>query len=170
MLHLRDLQPADAATIATWIDSLDALILWSGKSGFTWPFAGEQLLALRAADSDRRLLVAIDPAGAVIGHFSLRPVDDDSAVRLGLVLVAPYARGKGYGAAMVAAALDTAFADPDVSRVTLGVYAHNTGARRLYERLGFREERVYESSIEVGGKWWTSVTMGLVREAWETGR
>ncbi|MFG1699862.1 GNAT family N-acetyltransferase [Nonomuraea sp. NPDC049309] len=169
MLSLRDLQPADAATIATWIGGLDDLILWSGKSGFTWPFAAEQLLALRAADPGRRLMVATDAAGAVIGHFSLRPTGD-GAVRLGLVLVAPYARGKGVGAAMVDAALGTAFADPGVSRVTLGVYAHNAVARRLYERFGFQEERVHESSIEVGGTWWTSVTMGLVREAWESGR
>ncbi|MET8869857.1 GNAT family protein [Nonomuraea sp. NPDC004580] len=167
MILLRSLEPADAAVIASWIDDQEALVLWSGKTGFTWPFDAGQLLALR--EPGRRLLAAVDPAGAVIGHVSLRDQDDHS-VRLGLVLVAPSARGKGHGAALVDAALATAFADPGVTRVTLGVYAHNAGARRLYERFGFEEEQVYERSIEAGGQWWTSVTMGLAREAWRAGR
>lgn len=179
MVLLRALEPADAAVIASWIDDQEALVLWSGKTGFTWPFDAGQLLALR--EPGRRLLAAVDPAvdpavdraadpaGAVIGHVSLRDQDDHS-VRLGLVLVAPSARGKGHGAALVGAALATAFAGPGVTRVTLGVYAHNAGARRLYERFGFEEERVCERSIEVGGQWWTSVTMGLTREAWRAGR
>ncbi|MCK2215718.1 GNAT family N-acetyltransferase [Actinomadura sp. ATCC 31491] len=163
MISLRPLEPADAAVVASWIDGLDALVLWSGKAGFTWPFDAGQLLAFRAADPARRLLVADGPGGRPIGHVMLRPDAAPGAVRLGLVLVAPEARGRGHGEALVRAALGAAFADPGAARVTLGVYAHNHGARRLYERLGFREEAVHADSVEVGERRWTSVTMVLPR-------
>jgi RimJ/RimL family protein N-acetyltransferase len=169
MTALRPLTDADAAVIASWIDSEDALVLWSGKAGFTWPFDGGQLLDFRAADPARRLLVAPGPDGRPLGHVMLRPDGTPRSLRLGLVLVAPGSRGRGHGEALVRAALDAAFAGPEVERVTLGVYAHNHGARRLYERLGFREEEVHAGSVQVGETWWTSVTMALSRPAWLSG-
>ncbi|WP_157382737.1 GNAT family N-acetyltransferase [Nonomuraea coxensis] len=163
MITLRPLEDADAAVVASWIDDGEALVMWSGKAGFTWPFDGGQLLGFRAADPARRLLVAPGPGGRPVGHVMLRPGGAPRSLRLGLVLVAPEARGRGHGEALVRAALAAAFSDPDVERVTLGVYAHNHGARRLYERLGFREEAAHPGSVQVGETWWTSVTMALPR-------
>ncbi|MEV0387737.1 GNAT family protein [Nonomuraea sp. NPDC050643] len=165
MIELRAFERTDAPTVASWIDDLDALVTWSGRSGFAWPFDGAQLLAFRDAHPAHRLLIATDTGGRATGHFMLRP-EEPGSVRLGMVLVSPAARGKGYGLAMLKAALGTAFADPGVRRVGLAVYAHNRGAARLYERLGFREEEVDAKSIQVGEDWWTSITMGLSREVW----
>ncbi|MDR8413936.1 GNAT family N-acetyltransferase [Nonomuraea sp. 3-1Str] len=166
MIRVRALEPDDAPVVASWIDGPEALVVWSGKTGFTWPFDGRQLLDLRASDPARRLLVATGPDGSLVGHVGLRGEPGGASVRLGMVLVAPAARGRGCGAAMVEAALGVAFADPAVERVELGVYAHNDSARRIYERLGFRAGRVHPRSILVGDEWWTSVTMSLPREAW----
>ncbi|GAA3679599.1 GNAT family protein [Nonomuraea antimicrobica] len=165
MIELRAFEPADAATIVSWIDGLDTLVTWSGSVGFTWPFDAGQLLGFQAANPTRRFLVAADAAGSPVGSLTLRP-DSDHSVRLGLVLVSPAARGRGHGRAMVEAALGTAFADPGVPRVTLGVFAHNGGARRLYERLGFRQESVDERVTQVGDQWWSLVSMSLSRETW----
>lgn len=49
-------------------------------------------------------------------------------------------RGRGVGGAMIRAMLDWARAHPTAERVSLGVYADNDGAIRLYRRLGFVEE------------------------------
>ncbi|NUW40081.1 GNAT family N-acetyltransferase [Nonomuraea rhodomycinica] len=166
MIRVRALEPADAPVVASWIDGPEALVTWSGKAPFSWPFDGRQLLGLRAADPDRRLMVATDPDGAPVGHFGLRLQPGGRSVRLGMVLVAPSARGHGRGAAMVRAAVGVAFADPEVEQVELGVYAHNERARTIYERLGFRAEETHPRSIEVGGEWWTSITMILPRAAW----
>ncbi|MCP2344513.1 GNAT family N-acetyltransferase [Nonomuraea roseoviolacea] len=166
MISVRALEPADAPVVASWIDGPEALVTWSGNTLFTWPFDGRQLLGLSAADPDRRLMVATGPDGTPVGHFGLRAQPGGRSVRLGMVLVAPSARGRGRGAAMVAAAVGAAFADPRVERVELGVYAHNERARRIYERLGFREGEEHPRSVEVGGAWWTSTTMILPRDAW----
>jgi len=49
-------------------------------------------------------------------------------------------RGVGLGTAMLRAVVDHATAHPALRRLELGVYADNTHARSLYQRLGFIEE------------------------------
>lgn len=53
------------------------------------------------------------------------------------------ALGGGYGTRMMRLALQRVFADPAVTAVIIDPLASNAGARRFYERLGFRfvEER-----------------------------
>ncbi|WP_412126235.1 GNAT family N-acetyltransferase [Streptomyces subrutilus] len=43
---------------------------------------------------------------------------------------------------MVARVLDLAFGEPALPEVGLGVWAHDTAALRIYERLGFRTVQV----------------------------
>lgn len=57
------------------------------------------------------------------------------------VYVVPGRRGEGIGAALVAAAERSLFAD-GVDAVRLEAMAANDAARRLYERLGYRPHRV----------------------------
>ncbi|ADB16362.1 GCN5-related N-acetyltransferase [Pirellula staleyi DSM 6068] len=60
--------------------------------------------------------------------------------------VTPTHRGKGIGSLLVRAALQ-GFAEAGCRRVFLEVTAQNTGAVRLYERLGFRiTKTVYKAS------------------------
>jgi RimJ/RimL family protein N-acetyltransferase len=85
--------------------------------------------------------------------------DDDGVVRgvagasrrvprrpwaLGSVGTDPAWRGRGIAAAVTAAATRAGLAE--TSMVTLGVYAHNEAARRLYLRLGFDPVQEFESS------------------------
>jgi RimJ/RimL family protein N-acetyltransferase len=48
-------------------------------------------------------------------------------------------RGKGLGSALLTAALRWVKSEPDLAWIDLSVFEHNVKARRLYERLGFRE-------------------------------
>ena len=88
-------------------------------------------------------LVAVE-SGRVIGVVDLwlrRPKDPDNArqpgaeVQLG-ISVTSAARGRGVGTALMGAAEDWARAH-GAERMDLGVDVANTGAQRLYERLGY---------------------------------
>lgn len=59
------------------------------------------------------------------------------------LLVAPEARGRGLGLAVTAALTRRAIAEAGVA--TLGVYADNAVARRLYASLGYRTAHVWSS-------------------------
>ncbi|MCX6029697.1 MAG: GNAT family protein [Chloroflexi bacterium] len=59
--------------------------------------------------------------------------------RIGLSVQAPY-RGLGIGEALLKTLLDWAAAEPELERVELSVFAHNTRALNLYHKLGFVEE------------------------------
>ena len=59
--------------------------------------------------------------------------------RLGIGVISPY-RGQGIGETLLRTLLRWAEAEPELERIELGVFAHNTRARSLYTKLGFRQE------------------------------
>lgn len=55
------------------------------------------------------------------------------------------ALGRGIGTAMMTQAIDTCFADPEVTAIVIDPLASNPDAHRFYQRLGFRplEQRLF---------------------------
>lgn len=163
MIELREFALADSPFLVSWIDGPTQLLTWAGPT-FTWPLDAQQLAAY-ATESARRTWMGVDSAtGDPVGHASLR-IDADTA-RLGRVLVAPEARGRGVGADLLTEVLMVAFGPLDLRRVTLGVFAHNTSALGLYERLGFRKDGVIEDVERVDGQAWSAVQMSQSRTNW----
>ena len=82
----------------------------------------------------------------VIGAGELRgaPEGGDRSWHLHGLGVRPAARGRGLGGALTAAAT-AAGLDAGADWVSLGMYASNTVARRVYERLGFTVEGRFTS-------------------------
>ena len=68
------------------------------------------------------------------------------------IYVGEECRGMGIGLALMQAGLDWATQAEAVSKLSLAVFAHNSGAIRLYERLGFEVEgrRVNEYKMADG--------------------
>ena len=88
--------------------------------------------------------------GAVVGTLSLEVGDgmgqgSDSPARLseGLLgyLLDPAHHGRGYATEMVGAALDLAFGDLGLRRVTAGCFADNVASWRVMEKSGMRHEQ-----------------------------
>ncbi len=80
-----------------------------------------------------RMFVAMDGDGAVAGFIQL--IDSDSTTVIDLVAVAPEAQGCGLGAALVAAAAESA--GPRTHRVLVGTQITNAASLRLYAQSGF---------------------------------
>lgn len=84
---------------------------------------------------------------------------------LGLGILDPRERGRGFGADAIRLLLRHAFEDMDLQRVHLTVHADNP-ARRLYARLGFREEGILRRHVYKRGAFRDLVHMGILREEW----
>ena len=156
-MRLRETVPADLDILLSWVSSEADMVLWSGRT-FTWPLDRGQLESYLQNDQ-RRYWTGLDPeSGSPIGHASLL-IDDDSAVmRLGCILLAPAARGRGLGRELISAAVRTGFEITELPTMKLGVYAHNVSARRVYEDLGFRQTGRVRIT-EVDGQPWHAVEM-----------
>ncbi|MFE6846999.1 GNAT family N-acetyltransferase [Streptomyces sp. NPDC057686] len=153
-LSLRPFRPADdAPALRRWITTRAELVTWAGPS-FTWPLDDAQLTAY-AAEPDRHTWTAAAPDGRPLGHISVR------GTRLGRVLIAPEARGRGLGETLLTLAVARAFDELGLPSLDLGVYTHNTAAVRLYEKLGFRTEQVLQDVEEVDGVRWSALQMRL---------
>jgi DNA-binding MarR family transcriptional regulator/GNAT superfamily N-acetyltransferase len=105
---------------------------------------------------DRERAWIADVAGAPAGSVLCMPKDEDTA-QLRLLLVEPWARGMGIGAALVDACLDFA-RESGYRRLMLWTNDVLVEARRIYEAAGF--ELVAENAHHSFGK-------QLVGQSWE---
>ncbi len=83
---------------------------------------------------ENRWYVAARQAGTLVGYAGILMTGPEADIQT--VAVAPVARGRGVGRALVAALLDRAWVG-GARIVHLEVGSDNTPARALYERLGF---------------------------------
>ena len=74
--------------------------------------------------------------------------------------------GKGYGTDMMKLAVQYAFIELNVHRVSLGLMGYNPRALRSYEKAGFRLEGRTRGDVQRAGKHHDSLWMGILREEW----
>jgi len=90
------------------------------------------------------------PAGYVAVHQSIPVPSHEHVLEIGGLAVDPAAQGRGVGRALVEAAIEEA-RRRGARKLTLRVLAHNTPARRLYERCGFHVEGVLTGEFVLDG-------------------
>ncbi|MFA9431006.1 GNAT family N-acetyltransferase [Egicoccus sp. AB-alg2] len=106
-------------------------------------FPGTHTPGRRLVDGvdDNRLLVVLDD-GRAIAYAAVERHEDDGSGYLDFLGVDASARGRGLGAALVAAACHEMRHGLGCLASSLTVRAGNAAARRVYQRNGFVEERV----------------------------
>ena len=111
-------------------------------------FAREWLERYEAGrvDGTREAFAALDDEGRFVG-LALAPEIDGEARELELgYIVAPSARGRGVGTAMLAALTRWALEDLGALRVYLIIDVENIASERMAERCGYTREGVMRST------------------------
>lgn len=107
--------------------------------------------------------------GTAIGevHLSKLPANTvhHRSTELGIDIL-PSFQGKGYGREAIEWALDYAFRRVGLHRVQIRAFEWNTGALRLYERLGFKAEGREREAIWHEGRFWDTVELGMLEGEW----
>jgi ribosomal protein S18 acetylase RimI-like enzyme len=101
----------------------------------------------RCRHPEYELWIAREDEGAGLGFILLHPRGVAGSPYVASVAVAPEARGRGAGTALME------FAErrwPEARHLFLCVSSFNAGARRLYERLGFRAVGTLENYVIEG--------------------
>jgi L-amino acid N-acyltransferase YncA len=147
---IRPMTAADATQVlAIYQDGLDG-----GEASFE-----ARAPAWEVFDATRlpghRHVAADDASGEVLGWAAAVPVSDRCAYR-GVVehsvYVAPAARGRGVGAALLRALISSTEA-AGIWTIQSGIFPENTASLRLHERAGFRVVGVRERLGRHHGRW-----------------
>jgi len=104
-----------------------------------------------------------------IGAIHLSPLSAKLAhhryTTIGISIHGDY-QGQGYGSEAIRWVLRWAFDTAGVHRVGINVFEYNDGARRLYEKLGFKQEGVVREHWWHEGRWWDDVQFGMLESEW----
>lgn len=109
-----------------------------------------------------------EPQLTRIGFITLmRPpnLDHHHMGSIAITLAKAY-QGKGYGGESLKWILEWGFRHANLHRIEIGVLGWNTGALRLYERVGFVREGVRRKYVWYKGAWWDSYELGMLQEEW----
>lgn len=152
-LRLRGLRESPAAFGSTYESEVDTPL--------------EQIaerLARGAGREDVMFGAFDDVGGALVGLAGLgRQTGRKTRHRAGVwgMYVAPEARGRGVGRALMEALIAHARTLDGVERLTLGVEGGNESARALYQSLGFVTYGNEPQAYALDGQYWDSELMSL---------
>ncbi|HEX5165855.1 MAG TPA: GNAT family protein [Thermomicrobiales bacterium] len=172
-VRLTAMRPEDAATLARWweqgaflrqYDSVPAVPRTEAQ--IAKDIATHQdrddtyLLAIRRLDDDL-LLGQLEFDGIAWTHRT---------TFFSIVIFDPELRGQGYGQEALELGLRFAFHELNLHRVALTVFAYNTRAITLDERLGFVHEGTHREFLERDGQRHDMLLYGMLRHEWEARR
>jgi ribosomal protein S18 acetylase RimI-like enzyme len=137
MITLRQPVEADGPVLASWFPNPEELRRFAGP-GMRWPLDHEQIRRWHTDPAIHAWSAELpEVPGVLQGYVQVVRIAPDAG-RLARVAIAPAARGRGWGRALLAAAVERA-AGLGLTQLTLKVYVDNEPARRLYRSLGFSE-------------------------------
>jgi RimJ/RimL family protein N-acetyltransferase len=154
----------------------DPIAIRNSNPGLAKPTTKANALSLMKAVEEALLGVVICLPGPEassepipIGDIRLSPLRPNLAhhrfTEIGINIIKTY-QGKGYGTEAINWALDWAFGTAGIHRVGIRVFEYNEGARRLYEKIGFKEEGVSRQMFWHAGRWWDDIQFGMLDWEW----
>ncbi|KAI1842144.1 hypothetical protein JX265_005721 [Neoarthrinium moseri] len=104
-----------------------------------------------------------------VGIISLRGLTPTSAQHrysyISIDVLRPY-RGQGYGSEAIEWILGYGFQMANLHRIGIETFSYNTGAMKLYEKLGFRPEGCRREEVWFDGGWHDHITFGMLENEW----
>ncbi|MDG6221536.1 MAG: GNAT family protein [Candidatus Thermoplasmatota archaeon] len=166
-LYLAPIEADDAPMAQFWFN--DPEIRSNLASQFPLPLKSEEdfLSGMNDSASDIIMLIVLSDTNQPIGTVGLHKINPvHGGAEIGISIGEKNAWGKGHGAEAMKLALQYAFNTLALHRVELTVIADNLRARRLYEKLGFKEEGAMREKLFIEGRRKDTVVMSLLAHEW----
>lgn len=108
-----------------------------------------------------------------VGYIGLAKVEEDAqrhrSTWLGIGIATRH-QSNGYGTEALCWMLDWGFRHANLHRIYLEMSGWNTGALRVYERVGFHLDGRHRQSRWYKGQWHDGLEMSILRHEWEAKR
>ena len=82
-------------------------------------------------------------------------------------VLAPNARGKGYGVEATQLMVDYLFLSKDITRIQAHTRAENMVSQKVLQKVGFGKEGIIRKSVFSGGEWRDRALYSILREEWK---
>jgi len=166
-LWIRSAEPADAAGVMALREDLvntSDFQVSSPRDTWTRKMALEKIAKATKARGHLWLLasVGLEPGSAIAGSINFRSENRKRIEHHGSFGIgnASAWRGRGVGTVLIEAVLEWAAGTEMIEKVTLGCFATNLKARRLYRRMGFTTEFRQKRFFKLGpGKYVDDIQM-----------
>ena len=117
----------------------DFLEQWAGKS-LDFPLTESQI-------DDLKDIYSIFCENEFVGIIQKIRKEIDN-IHIGRFLINPELTGKGLGKRALIEFINLIFQDEEVNSITLNVFDYNAGAKKLYEKIGFKVVNVTENPMK----------------------
>ncbi|WP_166242971.1 GNAT family N-acetyltransferase [Paenibacillus turpanensis] len=162
-IHLRAFESDDVKDLHRWTNDPVSLAT-VGRLPQTYEQMVKQVEKKR--QNGDLLLAAVNNENELIGWVFLKDIDYEHG-RAGIgILLAPEARGKGYGGIVMQKMLEIGFKRLRLHKIYLTTRGFNEQAISLYKKLGFVVEGTLRQHAYVDGQYFDTYFMGLLESEW----
>ena len=164
-MRIRPYQNKDFDIISQWITDESSHALWCANL-MPYPLEKNSFDALLQEAEERfgdSPFVATTNDGQVVGFFCFSVNLHTNEGMLKFVVIDNTMRNKGYGCEMLKLAIKYAFEIAKADAVHLNVFPENPGAKKCYEKVGFKERTLTENAFSFKDESWGRCNMITTR-------
>ena len=164
-MRIRPYQNKDFDIISQWITDERSHALWCANL-MPYPLEKNSFDALLQEVEERfgdSPFVATTNDGQVVGFFCFSVNLHTNEGMLKFVVIDNTMRNKGYGCEMLKLAIKYAFEIAKADAVHLNVFPENPGAKKCYEKVGFKERTLTENAFSFKHESWGRCNMITTR-------
>lgn len=170
-VELAPLREDDSAALFSWINERGLVVLSAPFRPVSAVDHDRWFQTIRSRPDVRIFGIRLLEDDRLVGSCQLHSIDEEHrSAEVQIRIGDGDARGRGIGTEATRLLLRCAFRELDLHRVSLHVFATNGPARRLYERVGFREEGLLREAARIEGEWVDVVLMAILRSEYESSR
>ena len=164
-MRIRPYQNKDFDIISQWITDERSHALWCANL-MLYPLEKNSFDALLQEAEERfgdSPFVATTNDEQVVGFFCFSVNLHTNEGMLKFVVIDNTMRNKGYGCEMLKLAIKYAFEIAKADAVHLNVFPENPGAKKCYEKVGFKERTLTENAFRFKDESWGRCNMITTR-------
>ena len=173
LIYLRPAERTDVPLFVSWLNDLRTtrtLLMIGPMSEVAEERWFDQMLEHQGRDR-WHFVVCRRADDRPVGVLDLHEVDlRNGGASLGILIGDPADTGQGYGSDALRALVCFGFDQLRLERIQLDVFDYNEGARRVYERVGFRHEGTLRHAVYRDGAFHDVHRMAVLRDEWPAGR
>lgn len=163
-LYLRPLEIADAPIAAAWMNDPEVARTLKHRPPVSLKDEENFILQCNQRPDELVLGIVLKDGDRLIGSTGLHRIDPvNRSAMFGILIGVKELWNQGHGCEATRLVVRHAFDTLNLHRVCLHVYEFNPAGKRVYEKIGFRQEGVLRQDIWRDGRYWDTYVMGLLR-------